>query len=159
MFLDSTYMSWHSILVFVIIISLKIIPSSSIHVVTNRKTFILFYGWVVFRCVCVCVCVCVCLLVAQSCPTLCDPMGCSPPGSSVHGILQVRILEWAAIPFSRASSQSRDQTQVSCIAGRFFTSVEKGMFTYSNILTWRFPWTEESEGLRSMGWQRVRHDW
>ena len=45
---------------------------------------------------------------------------CSPPGSSVHGILQTRILEWVAIPFSRGSSQPRDWTQVSCIAGRFF---------------------------------------
>ena len=44
-------------------------------------------------------------LVAQSCLTLCDPMDCSPPGSSVHGILQARILEWAAISFSRGSSQ------------------------------------------------------
>ena len=42
-------------------------------------------------------------VVTQSCPTLCDPMACSPPGSSVHGILQVRILEWVAIPFSRGS--------------------------------------------------------
>ena len=61
------------------------------------------------------------VLVAQSCPTLCNPMGCSPPGSSVHGVLQARILEWVAIPFSRRSSQSRDWTWVSCIAGRFFT--------------------------------------
>ena len=43
-------------------------------------------------------------LVAQSCPTLCDPVGCSPPGSSVHGVLQARILEWVAFPFSRGSS-------------------------------------------------------
>ena len=48
-------------------------------------------------------------------------MDCSPPGSSVHGILQARILEWVTIPFSRDSSQPRDQTHVSCIAGRFFT--------------------------------------
>jgi len=48
------------------------------------------------------------VLVAQSCPTLCDPMDCSLPGSSVHGILQARILEWVAIPFSRGSSQSKD---------------------------------------------------
>ena len=48
-------------------------------------------------------------------------MECSPPGSFVHGISQARILEWAAIPFPRESSQPRDQTQVSCIAGRFFT--------------------------------------
>ena len=46
--------------------------------------------------------------VAQSCLTLCDPMHCSLPGSSLHGILQARILQWAAIPFSRGSSQSRD---------------------------------------------------
>ena len=58
---------------------------------------------------------CVCS-VAQSCPTLCDPMDCSPPGSSVHGILQARIWEWVAISFSRASSQPRDQTRVSCVS-------------------------------------------
>ena len=59
--------------------------------------------------------------VAQSCPTLCDPMGCSLPGSSVHGIFQARVLEWVAISFSRGSSRPRDWTQVSCIAGRRFT--------------------------------------
>ena len=47
------------------------------------------------------VCVCVCVLVAQLCPTLCNPMDCSSPGSSVHGILQARVLEWGAISFSR----------------------------------------------------------
>ena len=52
--------------------------------------------------------------------TLCNPMNCSPPGSSVHGIHQARILEWVAMPFSRGCSGSRDQTQVSHIAGRFF---------------------------------------
>ena len=57
----------------------------------------------------------------QSCPTFCDPMDCSPPGSSVHGILKARILEWVAIPFSRGSFQPKDQTWVSCIAGRLFT--------------------------------------
>ena len=55
--------------------------------------------------------------VAQSCPTLCDPMDCP-----VHGLLQGRILEWVAIPFSRGSSQPRDWTQVSHIAGGFFIS-------------------------------------
>ena len=82
--------------------------------------------------------------VAQSCPTLRDPMYCSLPGSSIQGIFQARvpewvaiafstktclyigkekyrILEWVAIPFSRGSSQLRDQTWVSCIANRFFT--------------------------------------
>ena len=58
--------------------------------------------------------------VAQSCPTLGDPMNCSPPGSSLRGILQARVLEWVAISFSRRSSQPRDRTQVSRIAGRRF---------------------------------------
>ena len=61
------------------------------------------------------------MLVAQPCPTLCDPIDCSPPGSSVHGILQVRILECVAMPSSRGSSQPRDWTQVSRTAGGFFT--------------------------------------
>ena len=59
--------------------------------------------------------------VSQSCPTLCDPMDCSLPGSSVHGIFQARVLEWVAISFSRGSSQPRDWTRVSCITGRCFT--------------------------------------
>ena len=59
--------------------------------------------------------------VTQSCPTLCDPVDCSPPGSSVRGILQARILEWVAIPFSKGSSWPRDRTRVSCTAGRHFT--------------------------------------
>ena len=58
--------------------------------------------------------------VAQLCPTLWDPVDCSPPGSSVHGIFQARILEGVAISFSRGSSQARDGSQVSCIAGRRF---------------------------------------
>ena len=56
--------------------------------------------------------------VSQSCLTLCDPMDYRG-----HGILQARILEWVAFPFSRGSSQPRDQTQVSCIAGGIFTSL------------------------------------
>ena len=58
--------------------------------------------------------------VAQSCPTLCDPMGYSLSGSSVHEIFQARVLEWVAISFSRGSSQPRDLNRVSCIAGRGF---------------------------------------
>ena len=94
--------------------------------------------------VCVCVCVCVhaqmcyilrtrdfhldpfhapCVLVAQSCLTLGDPKDCNPPGSSVHGILQARMLEWAAIPFTRGSSQHSDQTPP---AGGFFTAAPPG---------------------------------
>ena len=60
--------------------------------------------------------------VTQSCPTLCNPMDCSLAGSSVHGILQARILEWEAYPFFSKSSPPRNWTRVSCIAGRFFTS-------------------------------------
>ena len=62
------------------------------------------------------------VLVAPSCPILCDPLDCSPPGSSVHGILQARILEWVAISFYRGSSRPRDSVWVSCIARRFFTA-------------------------------------
>ena len=54
------------------------------------------------------------------CPTLCDPMDCSLSGSSVHGIFQVRVLKWIAISYSRGSSQPRNRTQVSRIAGRCF---------------------------------------
>ena len=61
----------------------------------------------------ICVCVCVC---TQSCPTLCHPMVCSPPDSSVHEIFQARILEWVAIPYSRGSSPPRDQTCISCVS-------------------------------------------
>ena len=57
-----------------------------------------------------------CVSVTQSCLTLCNPMDCSPPGSSVHGILQARWLEWVSIPFPRGSSRPRDQIQVSCIS-------------------------------------------
>ena len=59
--------------------------------------------------------------VTQSCLILWDPMDCSPSGSSVHGIFQARVLEWIAISFSRGSSQPKNQTQVSRIAGRCFT--------------------------------------
>ena len=58
------------------------------------------------------------VLVAQSCPTLCDPTDCSPPGSSVHRILKAKILEWVSIPFSRGFSPTRDRTRVSHIVGR-----------------------------------------
>ena len=61
------------------------------------------------------------VLVTQSCLTLCNTMDCSLPGSSVHGILQAKILEWVAISFSRGASQPRDQTWVSFIADKFFT--------------------------------------
>ena len=66
-----------------------------------------------------------CAKLLQSCLTLCDPMDCNSPSSSVHGILQARILEWATTHSSRGSFQPRDQTHTfcgSCIAGRFFTT-------------------------------------
>ena len=72
----------------------------------------------------------------QSCSNLCDPMDCSPPGSSVYGILEARILKWVAMLSSRGSSQPRDRTHFSCdfcIAGRFFTAEPPGKpaITYS----------------------------
>ena len=64
-----------------------------------------------------------CCLVAQSCPTLCYTTDCSPPVAPLSmGILQARVLEWVSMPSSRESAQPRDRTQVSCIAGRFFTT-------------------------------------
>ena len=75
------------------------------------------------------------VLVAQSCPTLYDPVYCSLPGFSVHKIVQARILEWDAIPFSRGSSQPRDQTQVSTLAGDSLPSEPPGKpFSLLNAL-------------------------
>ena len=82
--------------------------------------------------------------VAQSCPTLCDPMDCSLPGSSVHGIFQARILEWVAISFSRRSSQPGDWNQVSHIAGRRFTVWTTGEVTEDGS---KFKDLEEEESL------------
>ena len=70
--------------------------------------------------------ICCYCLVTKCSPTLCDPMDCSPPGPPVHGISQARILEWVAISFSRGSSQPRDQTCISFIAGRFFSIEPQG---------------------------------
>ena len=66
-----------------------------------------------------------CAQLLQSCPTLCDPMDCSLPDSFDYGIIQARILEWVANSFSRGSSQPRDRTQVSYIAGRLFNIWER----------------------------------
>ena len=124
------------------------------------------------------------VLVTQRCPTLFNPMDWGSPGSSVHGILQRRILKWVAISFSRRSSQPRDRTQVSCIAGRLLTVwatsetlsrdiltgtfffllnsrlslSEKAMAPHSSTLAWQIPWTEEPDGQQSMGTLRVGHD-
>ena len=74
--------------------------------------------------------------VAQSCPTLWDLLDGSLPGSSVHGIFQAKILEWAAISFSRGSSQHRDRTQISCIADRHFAIwATREALVWWNIIT------------------------
>ena len=86
------------------------------------------------------------VLVTQLYPTLCDPMDCSPPGSSVHGILQARILAWVAIQFLRGSSWPRSQTRVSRIAGRFFT-VYHNRFISSN---WRSNYSFQACGKHSV---------
>ena len=79
--------------------------------------------------------------VAQSCPTLCDPMDCSLPGFSVRGIFQATVLEWVAISFSRGSSRPRNRTQVSRIAGRRFTlwTTREAHLVYLNTMKWLFP--------------------
>ena len=93
------------------------------------------------------------VLVGQSCPTLCDPMDCSPPGSSVHGILQARVLECVAISFSRGSSWPRGGTGVGChflLQGIFLTQGwNPGLLHYRQNLyhwaTWEAPfWVKKS---------------
>ena len=72
-----------------------------------------------------------------SCPTLCNPTDCSPPGSSVHGITQARTREWVPVPSSKGSSWPKDRTQVSCIAGGFFAmwATEEGpCVLHDNVL-------------------------
>ena len=79
--------------------------------------------------------------VVQSCPTLSDPTDCSPPGSSLHGILQAKVLEWGAISFSRGSSWPRDWTLVSCIPGRHFNLwATNGIILINNYL--KCKWLE-----------------
>ena len=111
--------------------------------------------------------------VAQSCPILCEPMD-----YRVQGILQAGILEWVAFPFSRGCSQTRDRTQVSRIAGGFFTSratkeaQRPGFNSWVGKMPWRrerlpspvflpgeFHGTEEPDRLQCMGLQRVGYDW
>ena len=87
---------------------------SSLQIVSSVPLFWTPHIWVML-----------CAKSLQSCLTLRDPMDCSPPGSSIHGILQTKILEWVAMPSSRGSSRPRNQTRVSCsssVADRFFTN-------------------------------------
>ena len=110
-------------------------------------------------------CVCIHLLykmlclVAQFCPTLWDPVDCSPPGSSVHGILQAGILEWVAMLSSRESSQPIDWTQVSSIAGGYFTvwatreapCTRSVQFSYSFMSdSFATPWTAACQASLSI---------
>ena len=80
------------------------------------------------------------VLVAQSCLALCDPMDCSLPGSSVHGILQARTLECVPISSSRVSSQPRDQTGVFCTADRLYQGINANSFGL--LLRWTSKKTE-----------------
>ena len=85
-----------------------------------------------------------CCVVAQSCLSLCDPMDCSPPGSSAHGISKARILEWVAVSFSTGSSRLRDQTPISCLEHPL-------LFLENFLLT---PWDPPrvSPALGSLSW-------
>ena len=101
---------------------------------------------------------CVLCLVAQLCLTVCYPMDSSPPRSSVHGILQARIMEWIAMPTSRSPSQPKDPTEVSHILGRFFTiwATREGWERYQSVkflsCVWFFetPWNEACQASLSI---------
>ena len=84
------------------------------------------------------------MLVTQSCPTLGDLMDCNLPGSPVHGLLQARILEQVAIPFSRGSSGPKDQTQVFCMSASLVTQmVKKSYHTIQQFHFWVFIWRKQ----------------
>ena len=88
--------------------------------------------------------------VAQSCRTLCDPMDCSPLGSSVHGIFQARILEWVAISFSRGSSRPRDWTQVSALQADTLTSEPPGKPRCNTSPLQTQPWITSAQNTVCM---------
>ena len=99
--------------------------------------------------------------VAQSCPTLSNPMDYSPSGSSIHGILQARVLEWGAIAFS----PKYQETALKIVTQGFrngltisMRSWQEVMAPYSSTLAWKIPWMEEPGRLQSMGLLRVGHD-
>ena len=116
----------------------------------------------------------------QWCPTLCDPVDDSPPGSPVPGILQARTLEWVAISFSNEGKESflpsanclrnmnslvaqtvkrlptMQETRVQSLGQE--DPLDKGIATHSSLHAWRIPWTEEPGGLQFMGSQRVGHN-
>ena len=109
-----------------------------------------------------------------------DPMDCRPPGCSIHGIFQARILQWVATSSSRGSPQPRDKRWCPASQADSLPSespgmptmrktwvwspgwedpLEKEMATHSSTLAWKIPWMEEPGRLQSMALQRVRHDW
>ena len=108
---------------------------------------------------------------AQSCPTLCNPMDCSPPGSSVHGILLARILESVAISYSRGSSQPRDRTCISCISciGRqilyhcatweapYYPLYVRVLNRFSPVRLFATPWTVAHQAPLSMEFSRPEY--
>ena len=117
------------------------------------------------------------VLVAQSCLILCNPMTCSPPGSSDHGTLQVRVLEWVAISFSRdlvdpgiepGFPALQAGSLLSELPGKLVHTLgnmsayvyqsEKAMAPHSSTLAWKIPWTEEPGRLQSMGSLRIGHN-
>ena len=112
-FKKANFLAWnHSTILQVEFVPLAEVPprKQSIQFNITNMNILLLYSWWLS------------VLVTQSCPSLCNPVDSSSPVSSVHGILQARMLEWVAILFSGGSSWARGQTRVSRIAGRFFTS-------------------------------------
>ena len=100
-----------------------------------------------------------CRLDTQSCPTLCYPMDGSPPGFSVHGIFQTRIPEWVSISFSRGSSQPRDQTWVSYIAGKLFTIWATRETLRMFIFQWKGIESEAKGKGRVLMINSTKEDW
>ena len=92
--------------------------------------------------------------VTQLCPTLCNPMGCTLPDSSIHGNFQARILEWVGTSFSRGSSRPRDRTQVSRIATRLFTIWK---WKWSRVRLFATPWTVAYQTALSVGFSRQEY--
>ena len=114
----------------------------------EKKFWICIYCWI-------------CVLVCQSCLTLCNPMDCSLPGSSVHGISQAKILEWIDFSFSRGPSQHRYRTCVSCTAGRFFTTKPpRKQYTYGwFMLSFDKKQKKNSVKQLSFNWKKKKKSW
>ena len=92
------------------------------------------------------------LLVAQLCPTLCDPMDCSLPGSSVHGILQAKILECVVISYSRGSPQPRDLTHNSCVS----CTGRRILYHCATSEDWTLPYNLLNQGRLAKVWQKLK---